>query len=143
MSMNNRSKNGWQQGFTLIEVLIVIAILGVLAAIAFPMYLDFSAKAKVSEALVVADNAQKTMALYIITNHAFPAGPAEAGIELISTQYLQSMSVNDSGLISLQINPTTVGVNLTINLQASMVNNGVAWTCTSVGDVLYAPANCR
>jgi type IV pilus assembly protein PilA len=131
-------------GFTLVELLIVIAIIGILAGIATPFYLSYVTKAKVSEALSVASEAKAGMADYIITYKAFPPGPTQAGIVLITTNYLQSMTVNNSGLISLKINQANLGIDLTLNLQAAIASGAVTWTCTASGaDTDYAPSTCR
>jgi hypothetical protein len=93
---------------------------------------------------MVASEAKAAMSDYIITHQSFPPGPTQAGIVLVTTNYLQSMNVNNAGLISLLINPTTVGIDLTLNLQASIGQSSVIWTCTASGaDTDYAPSSCR
>ncbi len=69
-----------QQGFTLIELMIVIAIVGILAAIALPAYQDYTVRAKVSEAMVTLAEAKTTIAEFYSANNYFPASAANAGI---------------------------------------------------------------
>ena len=75
--MNIQNK---QQGFTLIELMIVIAIVGILAAIALPAYQDYTVRAKVSEAMVNLAEAKTTIAEYYSANNRFPEDAAAAGI---------------------------------------------------------------
>ena len=75
-----------QAGFTLIELMIVIAILGILAAIAIPAYQDYSVRAKVSEAINVASPAKLAVAEFLSSEGTWPANRTEAGVSTVDLQ---------------------------------------------------------
>jgi len=135
-----------QQGFTLIELMIVIAILGILAAIAIPTYQDYTIRARVSEAINVASAAKTGVAEYRQAQDAWPANNTQAGVANVTTSYVSSLTVSN-GEIVIDVNEGGVGITgsntLTITLQPSFVQGAVTWNCTSSGAVQYAPASCR
>jgi type IV pilus assembly protein PilA len=74
-----------QQGFTLIELMIVVAIIGILAAIAIPQYAEYTNRARVSEGLQLAAGAKTATAEYYSSNNAWPTGNLEAGVAAAAT----------------------------------------------------------
>ncbi len=137
-----------QQGFTLIELMIVVAIIGILAAIAIPAYSDYTIRAKVSEGLNLASAAKASVSEYRISQGSFPTGNASAGISTtITSKYVRSVGVgNGNGQITVTFSGTldsTVAGN-TIIFAGTFRNATVDWTCTG-GTLLgkYRPANCR
>ena len=142
-----------QQGFTLIELMIVVAIIGILAAIAIPAYQDYTIRAQVSEGLNLSAGAKAAVTEYFQDQGAFPSDNVEAGISLPGT--IQGKYVVSVGVIAGQITVTyanngTQTANAAINtatLTMTPLNNtgSVSWTCAA-GNLLlpkWLPAACR
>jgi type IV pilus assembly protein PilA len=91
-----RSMKKIQQGFTLIELMIVVAIIGILAAIAIPQYQDYTVRTRVSEAAVLADGAKTAVAEFYNTNSHWPPNNASAGLSASTSiigKYVSGVSV--------------------------------------------------
>lgn len=140
-----------QQGFTLIELMIVIAIIGILAAVALPAYQDYTKRAKMSEIMVLASAAKTTASEYYLSTGSTPASTTQAGINTNAGQsnYLTAITfaTNTTGItLTYQVSSAiadAVGSD-TIVFQGSFDSNGAKWDCT--GGTLpdkYRPANCR
>jgi len=92
-----------QQGFTLIELMIVVAIIGILAAVALPAYQDYTARAQVSEGFTMTSGMKTTIAEYAQTNGAYPgAATTPTAASLATTgKYASAAVTNDSGVITV------------------------------------------
>ena len=133
-----------QKGFTLIELMIVIAIIGILAAIAIPAYQDYVTRAKVSEALSLADGSKTAVAEFVQTKGYFPASNASAGVALstsIKGNYVSSVTVGANGVITAAM--SVPGVTGNVVLTPRTTAGTVSWTCTGTIPQKYLPSSCR
>jgi type IV pilus assembly protein PilA len=143
-----------QQGFTLIELMIVVAIIGILAAIAIPAYQDYTIRAQVSEGLNLAAGAKAAVTEYFQDQGVMPTSNVEAGIEIpanILGKYVATVTVSDPGLVTVAYSNTAPqSANLAINgltIQLTPTNNtgSVSWNCLGGAGMLpkWLPAACR
>jgi type IV pilus assembly protein PilA len=137
-----------QQGFTLIELMIVVAIIGILAAIAIPAYQDYTIRAQVSEGLNLAGGAKAAVSEYTMDSGLFPSDNNQAGMSAAGTingKYVVSVT-NGTGLVTVLYGNsahTTLATN-TLLLSAATSAGSVQWICRSdtIADK-HLPAACR
>jgi type IV pilus assembly protein PilA len=143
-----------QQGFTLIELMIVVAIIGILAAIAIPAYQDYTIRAQVSEGLNLAAGAKAAVTEYYQDRGVFPSSNLLAGLSASGTitgNYVSGVNVTGLGVITVSYSSTAPqeanDAIDTATLTMTPGDNGgsVDWTCAA-GNVLqpkWLPAACR
>ncbi|HGG7668574.1 TPA: pilin [Neisseria meningitidis] len=126
--------NTLQKGFTLIELMIVIAIVGILAAVALPAYQDYTARAQVSEAILLAEGQKSAVTEYYLNHGIWPANNNSAGVATstdIKGKYVQSVEVKNgvvtATMASSNVNNEIKGKKL--SLWAKRQDGSVKWFC--------------
>ena len=138
-----------QQGFTLIELMIVVAIIGILAAVAIPAYQDYTVRAKVTEGLSLASAGKTAVSEYFSANGTLPGDNTEAGMagaEDISGNSVDSVTVSTGGVITVVFSATAVDGS-TLQLTPATSAGKIVWTCeagaTNGLEGMYLPSSCR
>jgi type IV pilus assembly protein PilA len=133
-----------QMGFTLIELMLIVAIIGIMAAIALPAYQDFTIRTKVSE-LVLAASAYRTTVAEKAQQAGGVLASAGVGLTITPSGKVVSGSITDGGIITVVGNASTVGTTVTIVLTPTLGSDGkVVWTCsTDPNTFKFVPGECR
>ncbi|HEZ6673716.1 TPA: pilin [Neisseria meningitidis] len=126
--------NTLQKGFTLIELMIVIAIVGILAAVALPAYQDYTARAQVSEAILLAEGQKSAVTEYYLNHGEWPANNSDAGVATsskIKGKYVEKVEVA-KGVITATMLSTGVNKEIQgkkLSLWAKRQDGSVKWFC--------------
>ncbi|HFB9784919.1 TPA: pilin [Neisseria gonorrhoeae] len=127
--------NTLQKGFTLIELMIVIAIVGILAAVALPAYQDYTARAQVSEAILLAEGQKSAVTEYYLNNGEWPENNTSAGVASSATdikgKYVQKVEVNN-GVVTATMASSNVNKEIKdkrLSLWAKRQDGSVKWFC--------------
>lgn len=134
-----------QKGFTLIELMIVVAIIGILASIALPAYQDYTKRAHVSEGLSLAAGAKAGVTEYQASEGEFPTTNALAGLAAstaIVGNAVDSVEVGTGGVITVTFN-SKVEDGKTIVMTPDASSGSVTWSCSTDADNKYVPSQCR
>jgi len=146
-----------QQGFTLIELMIVVAIIGILAAIAIPAYQNYTIRAQVSEGMSLASGARTAVSEFFQTTGVWPEDNAEAGLpagNTITGNYVVSVVVTGgpegpaviTATYGLDANPAITeddGDTLTLTSDSGAADGSTVWECGGSVPEQYLPASCR
>lgn len=138
-----------QNGFTLIELMIVVAIIGILAAVAIPAYQDYTVRTQASEALAMASALRSEIAGTVFVQTGTFAGISTGSYGIMTpssyqSHYVDQIEVTD-GVIQVRlgndVNPVVAG-NI-ISLSPSRMTGSIVWRCTFDGPQRFVPSNCR
>lgn len=143
--------NKMQQGFTLIELMIVIAIIGILAAIAIPAYQNYIIRAQVSEAPSVMAAAKTGVGVYYTNKGLLPANNGDAGVATaasIQGNYVESVAVGTNGVITATFGKDAnaaikLSTKNTFTLTPSTLAGSIVWHCGGTVEPTYLPSSCR
>lgn len=133
-----------QKGFTLIELMIVVAIIGILAAVALPAYQDYTVRAKVSELILAASSARTCVTeAYQASGGSFPSS-LSADCSIAAVGKVHTATIDSTGLISVVANSaaSAVGQSLTITMTPATAGSTLTWTCSG-STAKYMPQSCR
>jgi type IV pilus assembly protein PilA len=140
-----------QKGFTLIELMIVVAIIAILAAIAIPAYQNYLIRAQVSEGAVLADGAKTPVAEFYSNTGRFPGNNGSAGLATagsITGKYISSVTTTGGKITAVFGGQSNTAISGKEFILSAITSSGsIAWTCSNQGssvvDGKYLPSSCR
>ena len=140
-------KRSMQKGFTLIELMIVVAIIGILAAVALPAYQDYTVRAKVSEVLIAASSGRTAVSEAVQVNGGgFPI-TASLTLQSQSSKFVSSVAytstASNAGVVTATAQGDSSITGSTITLSGVLSGGQVVWTCSGTIASKYRPQSCK
>jgi type IV pilus assembly protein PilA len=142
--------NNNQRGFTLIELMIVVAIIGILAALAIPAYLDYAIRSQVAHGINLASSAKVAVAEYYQDQGVYPGDNATAGLAPAGTiigKYVTQVEITGAGLIQVTFggDVNTKILNAVMTITPTNNDGSVSWACTGDATLVdkWLPPACR
>ena len=136
-------KRSIQKGFTLIELMIVVAIIGILAAVALPAYQDYTVRAKVTEVILAASGAKTGVAEAYATYGTMPLTASFTPVNQ-SSKYVSGVTWDGAKITAVGTGDTKInGSNIILTPTADTASGVLSWACSGSIDTKYRPASCK
>ncbi len=135
-----------QSGYTLIELMIIVAIVGIIAAVAIPTYLDYATRAKAGEALALFPNVKMAVTEYYSAEGFFPDNNGEAGLDPPTAyrgNHVESITVGVDGVVTIKFDDPALNNGTFIFTPTTVTSGPIQWTCTTAIPSNLVPAVCR
>ncbi|MGK7297503.1 MAG: pilin, partial [Candidatus Wenzhouxiangella sp. M2_3B_020] len=140
------SFNRFQRGFSLFELMIVVAVVAILLAVALPAYTNYSVRARVSECINLASAARMAVNDRVLRGGSAPSSSSQAGFDFGGTEFCGDIRIADGGTVVVETKntgaPEDPVIQFTLDLDTAIAS--VDWDCEYVsGDPAHVPSNCR
>lgn len=136
-------KRALQQGFTLIELMIVVAIIGILAAVALPAYQDYTVRAKVTEVILAASGAKTGVAEAAATYGSLPSSTQFTAVNQASA-YVSGVTWNGTAITATAKGDTNISAStITLTPSNDSATSVLTWTCAGTILSKYRPSSCK
>ena len=148
--MSNSGRGRTQGGFTLLELLTVVAVVSILAVVSLPIYFDYATRAQVTEGIAKMGEFKTRVTETYYGEGAFPISNSDAGMsdpEDYATDKITQISIGTGGVITVEYDIAVLGTDNRLDFQPSVNDVGVNWTClpaaTNGIEDRYIPSECR